>query len=527
MKIHLTYGLLACIIAGIVTGCTQEQDMEWGNTSDKVIITGSIKDATTIQTRVNTDKFGSYSSGGFSEGDQIGFYSQRGNDGTSENAFQNLCLTYNYSYTGEESEEEKGQSFTSEELGTTPSNWGNVCAYFPYNKSNEGDNIKIFDSKGQLIDLLFATSTGNSSLINFGFSHVFSMLFIIPGQGFSQAFEKNSNSITVVLEKGVANATVSEDRRSLELNKTDDAQKEYTAIYTEGVTINEKKCFYVLLPSETTVDYIVIKDDFNKVQYVRPTSDQLPELARGTRYPITIQMTGDQPTIWPCEFTEWTQTEIEVERNVGIHDIAELKEWVNAYNTYCNSGEDKTNLETLSNYGDYNNEKWTFYLNADMDLSTSSDLTQNISLLLPTFKDVLDGRNHTLSNITLNGNGNEAGIIGNLTEGGTIKNLKLENVLITTTQTGKAIGGIANIVTDGNIQNCKISGLRIDSKGIVGGIAGNITSGEISNNTCSGILTGARSNAESHYIIGTKTEEENAPTIEDNSVSNLIFQKTH
>ena len=527
MKIHLTYGLLACIIAGIVTGFTQEQDMEWGDTSDKVIITGSIKDATTIQTRVGTDEFESYSSGGFSEGDQIGFYSQCGNDGTSENAFQNLCLTYNYSYTGEESEEEKGQSFTSEKLGTTPSNWGNVCAYFPYNESNKGDNINIFDSKGQLIDLLFATSTGNSSLINFGFSHVFSMLFIIPGQGFSQAFEKNSNSITVVLEKGVANATVSKDRRSLTLNKTDAAQ-EYTAIHKEGTVINEKECFYVLLPSETTVKYIVIKDDFDKVQYVRPTSDQLPELARGTRYPITIQMTGDQPTIWPCEFTEWTQTEIEVERNVGIHDIAELKEWVNAYNTYCNQEENETNLETLlTKYGDYKDEKWTFYLNADMDLSTSSDLTQNISLLLPTFKDVLDGRNHTLSNITLNGNGNEAGIIGNLTEGGTIKNLKLENVLITTTQTGKAIGGIANIVTDGNIQNCKISGLRIDSKGIVGGIAGNITSGEISNNTCSGILTGARSNAESHYIIGTKTEEENAPTIEDNSVSNLIFQETH
>ena len=98
-----TYGQLACLISLFsigVTGCTKEDTAAWKeNRAEKVIITGSIEDAVTVESRTNpTDQFGSFTSGGFGTGEQIGFYSEYNND-RSEPGFQNECLTYTFKAT--------------------------------------------------------------------------------------------------------------------------------------------------------------------------------------------------------------------------------------------------------------------------------------------------------------------------------------------------------------------------------------------------------------------------------------------
>lgn len=534
----IKYGQLACLFSLLLiigAGCTNEENNALNpNASEKVIITGSIEDATVVQSRVETDQFGSYLNGGFAIDDQIGLYSEHNDEGGK--GYQNLCLTYT-------SDNASGyQTFASDALGDTPSNWGDVFAYYPYSDTNTEDNISIYNNEGKIIDLLTAHSAGLSGgLIHFTFTHTFSMLFIFPDErGFSNAIENNQeNGVKVVLKQGVANATVNPGRTGITLNRTDEAPKEFTAVANaKAYTINGEDYeigtfFYVLLPSETEVDYIEIIDDFGKTQYIRPTSSQLPKLARGTRYPVSVYMQGDEPTLWPWEFTDWgNQIIIKEDREKGIYELSDIEGWIQAYNTYCEAGrpepiEGATVEEVpLLQYGDYTKEegeetgKWTFLLKADIDCSqlfTSQGVS--ISQFFCVFQDELNGQNHTLSNLALSD-----GIIGTLSGNGRIENLKLENVTITSATAEAPRGGIVNEMTGGTITDCEINGLRINAQGAVGAIAGSTTGGSITGNTCSGILIGTASVSDKthgNYIIGTCEEE---TTSISGNPSNMIFQ---
>lgn len=524
------YGLLACLFSIIGTGCTQDENISPSNTLDKIIITGSIENASyMVQSRVGQDIFDSYKSGGFTKGDEVGFYSQYNNEGeeTSPYPFSNLRLTYQ--------NDGEYQSFENEALGNTPSNLGNVFAYYPYSEDNKDNQINIYNTDGSLIDLLTATSTGlgTGGLIHFYFQHAFSMLFIFPGDGFKQAMEKDE-PVTVVLENGISHATISEDRRTFSLVPCEETEehREFTAKPNRGVESDREPdegdiifgneppaantLFYVLLPSGTKVDYIEITDDFDKKHRVYPTEEKLPTLARNMRYPITIQMEGDEPTIWPCEFTDWIQENPIVDnRQAGISEISQLQRWIELYNSYCTSDNPETYKEQLDDFGDYKTDHWEFYLNADLNCS---DLNISNHLIF-TFKDVFDGRNHTLSNLKLTGE--SAGFINTLS-GGCVKNLKLENASYTSTLTDAAIGGIVNTMENGVIENCKVSNLRIETKGPVGAITGSISQGTIQNNTCGGILIGTESDEAKNYLIGSSQEK---ITFTGNATTNLIFQQ--
>lgn len=570
MKTKTKYGLGVCLtfilMAG--SGCTNDENITMER-PNRVIITGSIGEAVTAETRVGTDIFGSYLRGGFSIGDQIGFYSQYNNDGGQEEVFSNLCLTY----TRNSPEEGSGLTFYNSELGNIPSNWGNVFAYYPYDEENgtepeenpDKGRINIYtteeDGSSKVIDLLTAHTSGLSSngMIHFNFTHRFSMLLIFPGEGFINAAKNNENGIEVVLKQDIAYAQVNPGRTDVTLVQNESGgNKTFKALlngseYTFGsddeeegdepgeedgdYILNGKKYdansfFYVILPSEVEVDYIKIVDDFGKTQYVHPTSSLLPELAAGTRYPITVYMQGDEPTLWPWEFTPWVQDVIQVDRSAGIYDLGDLEGWISAYNSYYAQDEpfdpDGEQGQVLAAYGNYADGKWTFYLRGDIDCKDLfAENSQGVSQLFTTFQDELYGQNHTLSNLTLPG-----GLIG--TFSGKIENLKLENVTIVAEKEDEgAKGGMVNEMNGGTLTDCKVSGLRIEGGGAVGAIAGSITEGTITGNSCSGILIGTESdNIHGHYIVGTVSDEGGtgtegpAVTIEDNT-SNVIFNQVN
>ncbi|MBO5204508.1 MAG: fimbrillin family protein [Prevotella sp.] len=119
--------------------------------------------------------------------------------------------------------------------------------------------------------------------------------------------------------------------------------------------------------------------------------------------------------------------------------------------------------------------------------STSCTLEANITMSgnwtpISSFEGTFDGNEHTISGLRVNETANPVGFISSL-EGGTVKNLTLDNVNIT----GKnnPAGGVAGRCNGGTIENCHITGtgkisVTEDSHSSeIGGIVGSNTEGTI------------------------------------------------
>ena len=78
------------------------------------------------------------------------------------------------------------------------------------------------------------------------------------------------------------------------------------------------------------------------------------------------------------------------------------------------------------------------------------------------FKGTFDGKGKTISNISLTIGGNEpGGLFGYVVEGGTVTNVKLENVEINVERGPVLVGSLVGILKDGNVTDCEISGNNI------------------------------------------------------------------
>lgn len=98
-----------------------------------------------------------------------------------------------------------------------------------------------------------------------------------------------------------------------------------------------------------------------------------------------------------------------------------------------------------------------------------------------------DGGNHTISGLTVTGSDQYAGLFGYIGSGGTVKDLTLEGVQITTTHSEGNAGGVAGW-SYGTLENCSVSGSVIGrgKNSIVGGVVGSQNGG---------FLTGCSSSA--------------------------------
>jgi len=106
-----------------------------------------------------------------------------------------------------------------------------------------------------------------------------------------------------------------------------------------------------------------------------------------------------------------------------------------------------------------------------------------------------DGGNHTISGLTMMGSDEYAGLFGCIGDGGTVKNVKLENVQITSDDQYAYVGGVAGY-SRGNIENCSVSGSvsgNSNSNGTsncVGGVVGQQYGGTITECSSSAIVDG-------------------------------------
>ena len=150
-------------------------------------------------------------------------------------------------------------------------------------------------------------------------------------------------------------------------------------------------------------------------------------------------------------------------------------------------------------------------LKAVADIANSDNLGINITLTADitltgewtpigtawnnSYTGTFDGGGHTISGLTVKGSDEYAGLFGCIGDGGTVKNVKLENVQITSDDQYAYVGGVAGY-SRGNIENCSVSGSvsgNSNSNGTsncVGGVVGQQYGGTITECSSSAIVDG-------------------------------------
>lgn len=136
----------------------------------------------------------------------------------------------------------------------------------------------------------------------------------------------------------------------------------------------------------------------------------------------------------------------------------------------------------------------TWSIDKKVTLVKDIDLSSTKFTAVPTFSGTFDGNGYTISGIRLDYNGSAQGLFRYVTEGGTVKNLKVKGT-VSPGGTANKIGGIAGL-SEGNIINCEFIG-NVNGKSYVGGICGiNASTGSVTECTSQGSVFGE------HYVGG-------------------------
>ena len=127
-------------------------------------------------------------------------------------------------------------------------------------------------------------------------------------------------------------------------------------------------------------------------------------------------------------------------------------------------------------------------IDTDIDL-TGKDWTPIGTDYDKSYKGTFDGGGHTITGLTFTTNDEYAGLFGWLNRAGTVKNVVMEGVQITSNQIyGGSIGGVAGY-SWGTIENCSVSG-SVSGTVYVGGVVGAQIGGSITGCSSSATVKG-------------------------------------
>src|ERR1035437_9951236 len=190
------------------------------------------------------------------------------------------------------------------------------------------------------------------------------------------------------------------------------------------------------------------------------------------------------------------------------------------------TAEDMALIATNVNGGMYMSTGIYFKLMNDISLSAYPNWTP-IGNSSYDFRGIFDGNSHKITELTISGTSDYAGLFGNIGYGCAIKNLNIENCSITTT--GSVVGalvGKAYLNTQNQnitIENCKTSGSITGLSsigGLIGGVAqsspatgGDIYSIIISNSSSSVTVIGSTAGGIVGYMEGDIPMGEGSPTL--------------
>ena len=208
-------------------------------------------------------------------------------------------------------------------------------------------------------------------------------------------------------------------------------------------------------------------------------------VAAGTTF-ITCTFTNGKVFVYKMKnATDW-QAGGEYTYTVSLAAAKDLGYTIESDGTYTvTSADGLMNVAELVNGG---KSDINITLDTDIDL-TGKDWTPIGTDYDNSYKGTFDGGGHTITGLTFTTNDKYAGLFGWLNKAGTVKNVVMEGVQITSNQIyGGSIGGVAGY-SWGTIENCSVSG-SVSGTVYVGGVVGAQIDGSITGCSSSATVKG-------------------------------------
>ena len=152
-------------------------------------------------------------------------------------------------------------------------------------------------------------------------------------------------------------------------------------------------------------------------------------------------------------------------------------------------------LRNLAKLVNSNGGKTPINITLTGDITLTEEWTPIGTSFSNSYTGTFDGGNYTITGLTVTTSDQYAGLFGCIDDGGTVKNVVLENVQIASDNQYANVGGVAGY-SRGNIENCSVSGSvsgNSNSNGTsncVGGVVGQQYGGTITECTSSAIVDG-------------------------------------
>ena len=289
-------------------------------------------------------------------------------------------------------------------------------------------------------------------------------------------FTHRTARVTIELKPGTGFTSVASATVSLVSLSADNGNP--TAIKTYNASGNT----YEALTAPQTV---AAGKPFVKVElgggtfYFRPQNDVV--LEAGSRYKYTVKVNATGLTLEGCTIGDWADGGGESGEAEDLGYIYDSN--TKTYTVYNANG--LMNIAELVNGG---KSDINITIDTDIDL-TGKDWTPIGTDYDNSYKGTFDGGGHTITGLTFTTNDEYAGLFGWLNRAGTVKNVVMEGVQITSNQIyGGSIGGVAGY-SWGTIENCSVSG-SVSGTVYVGGVVGAQIGGSITGCSSSATVKG-------------------------------------
>ena len=340
-----------------------------------------------------------------------------------------------------------------------------VSAWWPFNNANitQMPAVKVAEDQSKLADFQ------NSDFIS---AENRKVEFNTP----TLEFTHRTARVTIELKPGTGFTSVAGATVSLVSLSADNGNP--TAIKTYNASGNT----YEALTAPQTV---AAGKPFVKVElgsgtfYFRPQNNVV--LEAGSRYKYTVKVNATGLTLEGCTIGSWAD-------GGGESGTAEDLGYIYDSNTKTYTVYNADGLMNIAELVNGGKTDINITLTADIDL-TGKDWTPIGTDYDNSYKGTFDGGGHTITGLTFTTNDEYAGLFGWLNRAGTVKNVVMEGVQITSNQIyGGSIGGVVGY-SWGTIENCSVSG-SVSGTVYVGGVVGAQIGGSITGCSSSATVKG-------------------------------------
>ena len=360
-------------------------------------------------------------------------------------------------------------------------------AYYPYNAAG-GILTATTDATAQqnqpAIDFLFASgATGDKN------NPVVSFTDKTAKGGEDNSFHHRMSQITLTFEAGdgVNFSVVKPERYTLDgllltgtFNTADGIATADNGLQTGELTMNladgNLTSSIILFPQ--TVASLPLVVNYKGQEYHATLTMPEGALQAGNNYTYTVKVNATGLTLEGCTIGNWVDGGGE---SGAAEDLGYSIQNDGSYMVYNAKG------LLAWNEAAQKDESINCTLTADIDL-TGKNWTPIGTSFRNKYTGTFDGGGHTIKGLTVTTNDQFVGLFGSIGYAGTVKNVMMEDVQITSNRSLDFAGGVAGY-SDGTIENCSVSG-SVSGTVYVGGVVGAQLEGSITGCSSSATVKG-------------------------------------